>query len=108
MDEMGRFSGPYGISVWRPKVKTTEFFAWSGSQTGRGGVRGTPVLTFTLKDAMPYPKSCDIAILNENDFRWMRKHILTQFEKAKSYMPGLKDFAVLVTDPGWFPLSQRR
>jgi hypothetical protein len=107
MDEVGRFSGPYDISVWRPKVKTTEFFAWFGSQTGRGGARGPPLLTFTLKDAMPDQKSRDIAILNEGDFRWMRKYILTQFDKAKLYMPGLKDFAVLVTDPGWFPPRRR-
>ena len=105
MDEVGKFSEPYNISVWGPNVKTTEFFAWFGSQTGRGGVRGPPLLTFTLKDAMPDRKSHDIAILNEDDFHWMRKHILTQFEKAKLYMPGLKDFAVLVTDPWWFPPS---
>ena len=105
MDEVGKFSGPYNISAWRPNVKTTEFFAWFGSQTGRGGVRGPPLLTFTLKDAMPDRKSRDIAILNEDDFHWMRKHILTQFENAKLYIPGLKEFTVLVTDPGWYPPS---
>ncbi|KAH6704121.1 hypothetical protein BKA61DRAFT_739936 [Leptodontidium sp. MPI-SDFR-AT-0119] len=108
MDGVGKFSAPYEFSVWRREIKTTEFFAWFGRQTGRGGVKGPPLLTFTLKDAMPDRKSRDIAILNEDDFRWMRKHIITQFDKAKLFMPGLKDFTVLVTDPGWVSHSRRR
>ncbi|KAH9203978.1 hypothetical protein DL95DRAFT_398888, partial [Leptodontidium sp. 2 PMI_412] len=50
MDEVGKFSAPYEFSAWRRKIKTTEFFAWFGGQTGRGGVKGPPLLTFTLKD----------------------------------------------------------
>jgi hypothetical protein len=108
MDELGTFSPPYDFSVWRQKIKATEFFAWFGSQTSRGGIRGPSLLTFTLKDAMPDRKSRTIAMFNEDDFRWMRKHILVQLEKAKSLMPGLKDFAVLVTDPEWVSLQRRR
>jgi hypothetical protein len=108
MDEVGKFSAPYDFSIWTRKIKTTEFFAWFGSQTGRGGVKGPPLLTFTLQDAMPNRKYRDIAILNEDDFRWMRRHIIKQFDKAKLFMPVLKDFAVLVTDPRWFSLRRRR
>jgi len=43
MDELGSFSAPYEFSVWRCKMKTTEFFAWFGGETGRGGVKGPPV-----------------------------------------------------------------
>jgi hypothetical protein len=101
MNEMGKFSMPYNFSVWTYKIKTTEFFAWFGSQTGRGGVRGPSLLTFTLKDAMPNRKSLDVARLDENDFRWMRRHIIKQMDKAISFMPGLTDFTILITEPTW-------
>ncbi|PVH75976.1 hypothetical protein DL98DRAFT_536136 [Cadophora sp. DSE1049] len=101
VDEAGKFSTPYNFSVWRRKIKTTEFFAWFGRQTGRGGAKGPPVLTFTVKDSIQVRKSNDIAILNEDDFRWMRRHILLKFDEAKLFMPRLKEFTVLVTDPGW-------
>ncbi|KAH6714758.1 hypothetical protein BKA61DRAFT_575470 [Leptodontidium sp. MPI-SDFR-AT-0119] len=92
----------------RPKIKTTEFFAWFGGQTGRGGANGPQLLAFTLKDAMPDRTSLNIPILNEDDFRWTRKYIMTQFDKAKSFMPGLKNFTVLVTDPKWVSPPRRR
>jgi hypothetical protein len=101
MDEMGKFSTPYSFSVWTYKIKTTEFFAWFGSQTGRGNVRGLSLLTFTLKDAMPNRKSLDVARLDEDDFRWMRRHIIKQMDKAISFMPGLADFTILITEPTW-------
>jgi hypothetical protein len=108
IDEAGKFSAPYDMSVLRSKIKTTEFFAWFGGQTGRGGARGPPLLNFTFKDAMPVPKSTYIARLNEDDFRYMRRDIIAQFDKANLYMPGLKDFIVLVTDPGWVSSARRR
>ncbi|CZR64899.1 uncharacterized protein PAC_14799 [Phialocephala subalpina] len=108
VDEVGKFSAPYDFSVWRPKIKTTEFFAWFGGQTGRGGANGPQLLAFTLKDAMPDRITLNIPILNQGDFRWMRKCIMTQFDKAKSFMPGLKNFAVLVTDPEWVSPPRRR
>jgi hypothetical protein len=37
----------------------------------------------------------------QDHFNLIRNHIKTQFEKVKSYMPKLKEFAVLVTDPEW-------
>lgn len=55
---------------------------------GRGGVKDRPRLTFTLKDAMSDRESPEIPLLNERDRTiWL--------------MPGLKNFTVSVTDPGW-------
>ena len=99
IDEAGKFSAPYNMSVFRSKIKTTEFFAWFGGQTGRGGARGPPLLNFTFKDAMPVPKSTHIARLNENDFRDTRRDVVAQFGKENFCMPGLKGFVVLVIDP---------
>ena len=53
-------------------------------------------------------KSRDIPLLNEDDFRWMRKHITTERDRAILFMPGLKNFTVLVTDPGWVSHSTGR
>lgn len=75
-DEAGKFSVPYNMSTLGSKLKTTDFFTWFGRQTGRGGERGPPLLNFTFKYAMPVPKSRDIARLNEDDFRYMRKDIM--------------------------------
>jgi hypothetical protein len=101
IDETGKFSAPYDMSVFRPKTRTTDFFAWFRSQTGHGSAEGPPLLHFTFKDAMPAPKSSSIARLNEDHFRWISQDIVEQFNRAKLYMPGLKKFVVLVTDPGW-------
>ncbi|KAH8800598.1 hypothetical protein F5884DRAFT_757452 [Xylogone sp. PMI_703] len=101
IDEAGRFSNPYDMSAFNKKWKTTQFFTWFGTQTGRGGAAGPRLLKFTLKDAMPIPRSITIAKLNENDFRWMTRDIMVQFDIAKSFLPSLAEFCVLVTDPGW-------
>lgn len=106
MDEAGKFSAPYDTSVFRPIARTTDFFAWFGSQTGHGGAGGPPLLKFTFKDAMPVPKSSSIARLNEDHFRRMSQDIMEQFNRAKLYMPGLKEFVVLVTDPAWVSPSR--
>lgn len=57
---------------------------------------------------MPDQKSRDIAILDGDDFRWLRKLIIWQSDKAKLYLPGLKEFGVLVSDPAWFFRGKRR
>jgi hypothetical protein len=56
---------------------------------------------------MPKRKSRTIATLDKSDFHWMKKHAITQLEKAKSAILGLKDFAILVTDPEWGSLKGR-
>ena len=100
-DGAGKVSDTYDKSVLRPNITTTEFFAWFASQTGRGGSEGPPSLRFTFKDAMPIPTSSTIAQANEDHFNLMRKGIKAEFEKARKYTSKLKEFAILVTDPGW-------
>lgn len=88
-------------------MRIIEFFTGFSSQT-RGGVGPIPrVLTFTLKDAMPDRKSRNITLRDEEDFRWMRKFILKHFEKANEFLPGLKEFVVLISDPEWVPARKR-
>ncbi|KAE9368700.1 hypothetical protein N431DRAFT_415338 [Stipitochalara longipes BDJ] len=102
IDGTGKFSAPFGKSVLRPKVNTTEFFSWFSTQTRRGGPHGPPCLKFTFKDAMPEPKATEVSRGNEDHFNYMRKDVKAQCEKAKAYMPDLKEFVILVTVPGWF------
>ena len=101
VDGTGSLSVPYEKSALRTKITTTEFFAWFANQTGHGGPRGPPSLRFTFKDAMPLPTSSTIAQANEDHFNLLRKDIMAQFEKARKYVPYLKEFAIVVTDPGW-------
>jgi hypothetical protein len=101
IDGTGKFSAPFDKSVLRPKVNTKEFFSWFSTQTGCGGPHGPPCLKFTFKDAMPVPKATEVMRGNEDHFNYMRKDVKTQYEKAKAYMPDLKEFVILVTVPGW-------
>jgi hypothetical protein len=100
-DGKGRFSSLYDKSVLRPKVTIAEFFSWFAKQTGYGGMEGPSLLKFTFKDAMPVPKATEIARGNEDHFSYMRRDIKEQSEKARTFMPDLKEFVVLVTAPGW-------
>ena len=107
----GKFSPPYHRDVMRPKVTTAEFFAWfhdevnrthrrPNSGSSRHGLPRLNRLAFTLKDAMPIPKT---GILNRDDeahFTYMRRYIREQYEKAKAFCPGLREFVILVTVPG--------
>jgi hypothetical protein len=58
-------------------------------------------LKFTFKDAIPAPRATEVLKGNEDHFDYMRKDVKTQCEKAKAYMPDLKEFAILVTVPNW-------
>ena len=82
-------------------MTSSDFFAWFASQTGRGGDEGPPSLRFTFKDAMPCPISSTIALVNEDHFNLMKRELRTQFERAREYVPNLREFVILVTDPGW-------
>jgi hypothetical protein len=101
VDGSGKFSTPFDKSVLRPKVTTTEFFAWFATQTRRNGPHSPPCLKFTFKDAMPSPKATEVSRGNEDHFNYMRMDIKAQCEKARMYMPDLKEFVVLVTVPNW-------
>jgi hypothetical protein len=100
-DGAGKVSTPYSNWVLGREVTTTDFFAWFARQTGRGGSEGPPSLRFTFKDAMPAPTSNTIAQANENHFNLLKRDLKTQFEKAKEFVPNMKEFLVVVTDPGW-------
>jgi hypothetical protein len=100
-DGTGKLSNPYEKSVLRPTITVAEFFAWFSSQTGRGGYEGPPFLRFTFKDAIPLPTSSTIAQGNEDHFNLLREVIKTHFETTRKYVPNLKEFAVVVTDPRW-------
>jgi hypothetical protein len=50
------------------------------------------MLKLTLKDAMPVAKVTAIERGGEESFRKVRDDILVQFEKAKLFMPSLKEF----------------
>jgi hypothetical protein len=103
VDGAGKFSKSFDKSFLRPKLTTQDFFPWFTSQTGRD----PPCLKFTFKDAMPNPKSTEVARGNEDHFTYMRRDIKVQCEKAKKFMPELRDFVVLVTVPGWTEPDQQ-
>lgn len=101
MNGAGKLSDVYGKWALGPSVKVAEFFAWFASQTGRGGDEGPPSLTFTLKDAAPCPMSSTMTQSNDDLFSSMKRDLLSQLDKTRSYVPNLNEFVVLVTDPGW-------
>lgn len=109
VDGSGKFSAPFDKSVLRPKVTTTEFFSWFSTQTRWDGPHGPPCLKFTFKDAMPSPKATEVSRGNEDHFNYMRRDIKAQCEKARAYMPDLREFVVLITVAGWVsPKGKRR
>ncbi|PVH75281.1 hypothetical protein DL98DRAFT_320196 [Cadophora sp. DSE1049] len=101
VDGTGKFSIPFDKSVLRPKVTTTEFFSWFASRSRHAPPHPPRHLKFTFKDAMPTPQATEIAAGNEDHFNYMRKDVKVQCEKAKKFMPELKEFVILVTVPGW-------
>lgn len=100
VDGTGKFSIPFDKSVLRPKINTTEFFSWFASQSRQSPPHPPRHLKFTFKDAMPMPQATEISAGNEDHFNYMRKDIKVQCEKAKRFMPELKEFVILVTVPG--------
>jgi len=101
IDGVGKVSVSYSKWVLRPKITSRDFFAWFASQTGRGGNEGPPSLRFTFKDAMPCSMSSTIVQANEDHFNLLKRELRTQFERAKDWVPNLKEFVVFVADPGW-------
>lgn len=100
-DATGKFGPPLDKFTLRRQVTTLDFFAWFASQTGHTGPDGPPLLRFTFKDAMPTAKVSNIAKGNEDHFNYMRKDIKVQCDRAVLFMPGLKEFVILVTVPQW-------
>jgi hypothetical protein len=96
IDPVGHFSAPYDFSVFRPEVSNLDFFKWFKWRTKHGGHDGPPKLRFTLKDAMPVAKICDVVRGDEEGYRKLREDILVQCEKARMFMPRLREFGVLI------------
>lgn len=101
VDVQGHFSPPHDFSVFDLAGRVEFFFSWFGKHTGRGGDTGPERLRFLLKDAMPDAKVYDIGRENNGTFLRMVFEVLRECEKAKGFMPGLREFGVLVVDPQW-------
>jgi len=94
-------SRPYPRAVLGPKVKNVEFFTWFVKETGFSNPMGPPELMFSFKDALPTPKNNLIARGNEEHFEYMKRDIKPMCEHAAVCMPGLTEFTILITVPGW-------
>lgn len=97
----GSLSEPFPKTVLAPKVTNAEFFAWFAKQTGYGGPIGPAELSFSFKDVVPTPKINVIARGNEEHFEYMKRDIRPMCELTTAKVPGLSEFAILVTVPGW-------
>ena len=100
-DSEGRFGKSHDMSCFQARTKAVEFFAWFGRQTGRGGAQGPPVLFVSLPNAIPHAKSVKVVRDIEEDFKYARRRILVHYEKTKLLSTSLREFAVLITEPGW-------
>lgn len=107
----GRLSLPYHKDVMRPEVTSEEFFNWFQKEIKQAQLNFSSLqrsrftlpltqLSFVLKDSMPVPKTGIINRGDEATFDYVRRYIEAHFEKAKSYCPGLREFAVLLMIPG--------
>jgi hypothetical protein len=99
------FGRSYNMSPIRYNLKTTEFFSWFSDETGRSGLGGTgpAELNFAFRHSkLDWAlKVRTVVKHNEDDFRYVRKEILEQYEKARECDPNMKGYVVFVTDPSW-------
>jgi hypothetical protein len=97
IDNQGHFSASHPFSVLYTSDDVDYFFSWFGKHTSHRPRR----LRFTLKDAMPDAKVYQIVNGHSQAFQQMRGEVLRESEKAKGFMPDLKEFWLLVADPEW-------
>jgi hypothetical protein len=105
-DGHGHFTEPHKFEVFTITENLQGFFWWFAKRTGRGGELGPERLRITLKDVMPVAKTFDVYRGHfeagfEEKFRKMKENIVVECEKAKAFLPELKEFSVLVMDPTW-------
>jgi hypothetical protein len=106
-DAAGHFTEPLDFALFTSADCLQNFFHWFAKQTGRGGELGPERLRITLKDAMPVAKTYDLyrvygeAALVMEKLQKIQDDIVVECERAKRFMPDLKEFGVLVGDPGW-------
>ena len=95
-NKYGKYSRRYKETVLTPEITTVEFFAWFARRTAWV----TPAaLTFTLKDALPSPRSYTIAWGNEEQFHHLKQDIKPQREYAAALVPESTEFVVMVSIP---------
>jgi hypothetical protein len=99
------FGRPYDMSPILRKFKTTEFFSWFSTETGRSGLGGSgpAELNFAFKHSkLDWAlKVRSVVKHNEDDFRYVRKEIFAQYERARECDPNMKEYVVFVSDPSW-------
>lgn len=98
---IGSFSKPFPKIVLAPKVKNVEFFAWFAEQTGCDAPIGPSELCFSFKDVVHAPKNNIIARGNEEYFEYMKRDIQPMCELSSAMIPGMFEFKIMVTVPGW-------
>ena len=97
----GQFSCHYDQDVLLSKITTVNFFAWFARCTGYTHPSGLAKLKITLKDALPTAVHGRIIRGDEEHFEQIKQDIKPHLERAKALMPGLMEFTILVTVPGW-------
>jgi hypothetical protein len=100
-DRTGKLGLLFDKIVPSPTITNLQFFAWFAIKTGYARPEGPPLLRFMFKDAMPNPKVCNIEKGNESFFKYIWGDIKAQCETAMCFIPGLKEFTILVTVPDW-------
>ncbi|KAE9381868.1 hypothetical protein N431DRAFT_393530 [Stipitochalara longipes BDJ] len=106
-DAAGRFTAPHPFAILQ-STDLQDFMEWFAEETGRDDALRPEKLRFILKDAMPVAKTYEVYIgwgLFEEKFevewRRVREEIVRECERAKAFLPDLREFGVLVVDPGW-------
>jgi hypothetical protein len=101
IDSHGRLSHSYDKPPLHARTTSTQFFAWFARETGRTSPSTSPQkLRFDFKDAVP-AKTSVVAAGNDDHFDLMVGDIKRKVERAAEFMPGLKEFCIVVTDPAW-------
>jgi hypothetical protein len=101
IDCHGRLSHSYDKPPLHARTTSTKFFAWFARETGRTSPSTSPQkLRFDFKDAVP-AKSSVVAAGNDDHFDLMVGDIRRKVERAVEFVPGLKEFCIVVTDPRW-------
>lgn len=100
VDGRGAVSQRFPISNLMSR-NNVDFFSWFASQSGHWGKPGPNTLKFSLKDTIPEPLTNTITRGNEEHFRYMKNDILPMYQATAGMVPGLSEFAVLVTVPCW-------
>ena len=106
-DAAGHFSASHPFAILQ-SMELQDFFEWVAHETGRDGALRPEKLRFVLKDAMPVARTLEVysgwGLFDEKmegEWRGVRGEIVRECERAKAFLPDLREFGVLVVDPGW-------